>query len=46
VVSGTADQDMLNRKQSSLFQQCFFNAYLINNDLGGWWKEQNHDKRK
>jgi hypothetical protein len=33
VVSGT-DQDVPNRKQSSLFQQRCCNAYLIN-DLGG-----------
>jgi hypothetical protein len=32
VVSGT-DQDVPNRKQSSLFQQRCCNAYLIN-DLG------------
>jgi hypothetical protein len=33
VVSGT-DQDVPNHKQSSIFQQCCCNAYLIN-DLGG-----------
>jgi hypothetical protein len=41
VVSGT-DQDVPNHKQSSLFQQRWCNTYLIN-DLGGWWKEQNHE---